>query len=235
MNGNLLIGGYTYSTTSIATSGAYQTTYAGDIDALIVKFNQSGGRLWGTYFGGTYEEFCYGITLDVGQNIIICGSTNSSTGIATSGTFQTTYAGNTVDAFVEKFNSSGYRTWGTYFGSYGVEYCYGVTTDPLGNILITGASTSSSITSSGAFQATFGGGYDDAFIAKFSPMGARLWSTFYGGSGYDRGISIATDISGNILVTGWTSSASGIASTGAYQTTYGGDDDIFVVSFSPTG
>ena len=57
----------------------------------------------------------------------------------------------------------------------------------------------------GAAQSQFGGG-SDAFVAKYSPAGALLWATYYGGSGADGARAIAVDPSGNVLVTGITSS-----------------------------
>ena len=53
-SGNIYLSGYTSSTSGIATTGAHQATYGGgDWDAFLVKFNSSGVRQWGTYYGGT--------------------------------------------------------------------------------------------------------------------------------------------------------------------------------------
>ena len=45
---------------------------------------------------------------------------------------------------------------------------------------------------------------------------------FYCGSGEDNGLGVATDSIGNTYITGNTTSASAIATLGAYQFTYGG-------------
>ena len=59
----------------------------------------------------------------------------------------------------------------------------------------------------------------------------RQWGTYYGGTGWEEGWSCATDSSGNIYLAGQTGSTSGIATTGAHQTTFGGNYDAFLVKF----
>ena len=59
-----------------------------------------------------------------------------------------------------------------------------------------------------------------------------LWGTYYGGSGEEGGQGIATDAAGNVFVTGITNDTIGIASTGAYQTTFGGNWDVFIIKFN---
>ena len=47
----------------------------------------------------------------------------------------------------------------------------------------------------------------DAFVTKLNPMGSGLvYSTYLGGSGFDKGQSITVDPSGNAYVTGLTDS-----------------------------
>ena len=63
---------------------------------------------------------------------------------------------------------------------------------------------------------------DDAFLVKFNSSGVRQWGTYYGGTNDDNGYSCATDASGNIYLSGIYYSTSGIATTGAHQTTFRG-------------
>jgi hypothetical protein len=58
--------------------------------------------------------------------------------------------------------------------------------DPSGNIYVGGTtSDTASPTTSGVFQPTYGGGPDDAFIAKYSSMGTLLWASYLGTGGTD--------------------------------------------------
>src|SRR5690349_10659143 len=53
-SGNVYIAAQT-SSAGIA-SGGFQNTYGGAYDALLVKFDINGNRLWATYYGGSGEE-----------------------------------------------------------------------------------------------------------------------------------------------------------------------------------
>jgi len=65
---------------------------------------------------------------------------------------------------------------------------------------------------SGGWDTSHNGSYD-GFVAKFSPAGEHLWSSYVGGGDYDDSSGIAADSAGNVLVTGMTWS-SGWASGG---------------------
>ncbi|MFI5221371.1 MAG: PKD domain-containing protein [Bacteroidia bacterium] len=235
--GNIFITGLTTSTLGIASSGAFQTTYGGGPDdGFIAKFNSSGGRQWATYSGGSGPDFGRGISTDKNGNVLIIGTTGSSSAIATSGAYQTTYSGGTRDAFIAKFISSGSLQWATYFGGNLEDDGFGIATDTNGNIFITGSTTSTTgIATSSAYQTINGGGSIDGFIAKFSSSGSLQWSTYYGGSGFDGGDGITTDKIGNVLITGTTNSTTGIATIGTHQSSLSGGGDAFITKFNSSG
>jgi hypothetical protein len=235
---NVYVTGYTESGTAIATAGAYQTTFGGYCDAFVAKFSSTGSSLlWGTYYGGGGSERSYGMILDASNNIYITGYTGSTSSIATAGAYQTTFGGN-LDVFVAKFNSTGSSLlWGTYYGGTGAEGAYQAVLDASNNVYIIGETTStSSIATAGAYQTTYGGGNADAFVAKFNSTGSSLlWGTYYGGTQEDFGHDITIDAASNLYTTGFTQSASNIATAGAYQTTFGGVYDAYVAKFNSTG
>jgi hypothetical protein len=79
--------------------------------------------------------------------------------------------------------------------------------DPSGNIYVGGTTSDQNFpTTAGVFQGAFGGGPDDAFIAKYSPAGALLWASYLGTSGSqieEKVYSIAGyDNNGNLTVCG---------------------------------
>ncbi|MDP1725136.1 MAG: SBBP repeat-containing protein [Bacteroidota bacterium] len=235
-SGNIVVTGETSSTFGIVTSGAFQASYGGSTDAFIAKFNAAGARLWATYIGGSGGDSDNGVTTDISGNIVITGYTASTSGIATSGAYQSSFGGGTYDAYLVKFNASGARQWATYFGGSGNDNGIGIAVDGNGNIVMTGYTYSTSgIATIGVYQTSHGGGNTDAFIAKFNASGVRQWATYFGGSGGDEGKGIAVNGIGNIMITGNTAYSSGIATSGAYQTSNGGGGDAFVASFTNSG
>jgi hypothetical protein len=123
--------------------------------------------VWGTYYGGGAGDWISDVEVDGGGNVAFVGHTTSTTGIATAGAHQTTWSGED-DAFVTHFDTDGNQLWGTYYGDIKLEYGLGLAFDPSGDLFITGATYSTlAISTSGAHQETFGGGFSDGYIAKF--------------------------------------------------------------------
>ncbi len=240
--GNLYIYGRTKSITGIATPGSHQSTAPMGPFGFLVKFNSTGVRQWGTYYGNDGFVYEGDIAVDALGNVYITGytfkGTGSGTDIATSGAHQKSHNGGS-DGFVAKFNANGVRQWGTYYGGAGDDVCRDIAIDGAGNVFVTGYTTSTAdIATSGAHQKTLSTtqGYGlDAFVVNFNSSGVRQWGTYYGGIGSDYGNGIAVDNLGNVLIVGNTESTTDISSSGAYQTVFRGNQDAFVVKFNPSG
>ncbi len=238
-SGNVYITGSTFSSTGIATKGAYQTSYGGGStsfaggggDAFLAKFDSTGDLDWGTYFGGSGYDGGYGVSVDASQNIYLAGFTTSK-GLASSGAYQTSFAGKGSNAFLAKFSGSGNLTWATYFGD-GNGFATGVSVDRSGNVYLIG-NTDNGIGTSGTYQSTVFAGSSSAFLAKFNGGGSRVWATYYGGVSKEAN-SVCIDALGNVFVTGFTVSGAFVASCNPNQSSYGGGSDAYLAEFSNTG
>ncbi|MBI2268887.1 MAG: gliding motility-associated C-terminal domain-containing protein [Bacteroidetes bacterium] len=239
--------GFTSSPSNIATTGAHQTTLVNGADNFVLKMNSGGTRQWCTYFGGNdWEGNWGGIRTDNSGNIYFVGET-SSTDLSTPGVWQTAF--NTAnfgmtDGFVAKLNSAGARQWCTYYGGDKSDEALNVVPDnTTGEVYVCGRTTSTTagggIASAGAFQTTFGGGCNDAFVAKFNSSATScLWGTYFGDTNCDDAWDIAIDAAAaNIFITGYTQGPTNtLATAGAYLTSYqGGPNDAFIAKFSSTG
>lgn len=102
----MYIAGATYSSESIAESG-YQNDFSGvGYDAFLVKFNDSGVRSWGTYYGGPgiYDEG-WSCAVDGMGNVYLAGNIDTTSVMEMNGQ-QTVYGGDLIDGFLVKFGEN---------------------------------------------------------------------------------------------------------------------------------
>lgn len=223
---NIIVLGYTNSTDSISTPTGFQTNYGGgDSDNFILKLDSIGNVLWSTYYGGEGIEGLIGdVEVDHNDNIVVGQMTYSTNNIASSGAFQEDPNSIEADGALVKFDPSGNRLWGTYFGGTLLDGIVGVDIDLIGNIFVTGRTSSTSgLATPNAFKMSFGENtpYErDAFIAKFSAGGNRIWSTYFGGEDKEVAYDIGLDHSNHILIAGLTSSYTRISTPNGADQTY---------------
>jgi hypothetical protein len=236
-NGDFYLAGWTNSSSNIATTGAHDVTYGanGNSDAFLAKFDSSGQRLWSTYYGGVAIDRGRAVAVGPGHSVYLGGYTSSNSAIATSGAHQASYGGGSEDAFLARFDSSGARQWGTYYGGFQAERCFALATAPNGDVYAGGRTNSSSnIASPGAHKATKGSG-QQGFLARFDSNGTRQWGTYYGGSSSDNIRGIATTNSARVYIAGEANSSSGIATSGTHQSNSGGGVDAYLAQFNAAG
>lgn len=242
---DVFIGGYTSSTSNIATAGTHQTVMQGSRDLLVAKFSgANGSRTWATYYGGPatgsgHEDDGH-ISTGPDGHVYLCSRTLSTTGIATPGSYQPTKAAG-LDAFVAKLNgSTGQRIWGTYYGGGGDDWARNIDVNCDSRVLVVGSTTSTTgIATAGTHQVTYGLN-GDGFLANFSSTGALGWATYYGGDGFDVLYDVTAGGNGRIYIGGTTSTSTAggtsIATPTASQPSYGlGSSDGFIASIRSVG
>ncbi len=192
--------------------------------------------VYSTYLGGNAEDYGYGIALDDDGNIYTVGYTNSTDFPTSYGAYQTTISG-WGDVFVTKFDDSGTNLkYSTFLGGEGWDKGFAIAIDKHNNAYVTGITLSDDFPATdGAFQ-TNRIGSNDVFVACLNEGGDVLrYSTFLGGTYWDASTSIAVDDLSNAYVTGNTSSADFPVTEGAYQTTIGTSNKIFVTKLNGSG
>ena len=230
-DGSFIITGNTNSEFDIATMGAYQEDYGGGEDAFLSKFSAEGVLVWSTYFGGNDNDVGNSLVI-VNDSIYFAGRARSA-GMATSGAFQEVQAGSN-DGFIASFSSSGELFWSTYYGGPSSDFFNEINITDQNELVLLGRTQSeTNIATTNVYQETYNGGID-CFITKFTLAGERVWGTYYGGPGIEQAYGIDSDNSGNIIVSGYTGSSTGIATPGAHKTTKEFVDD-FLASFTPDG
>ncbi len=230
-NGAAYITGYTGSSDFPTTPGAFNTN---DNGVFVVKVDPDGSALaYATFLG---DGGGYGIAVNKNGEAYITGMTDSPDFPVTAGAFDTTYHGN-QDAFVAKLTSDGSAlVFATFLGGTDFDFSRDIAIDGNGSAYVTGSTRSSNFPTTPSAFDTIYDGPNDAFVVKVSPDGSTLvYATFLGGSSYDWGSGIAVDTSGVAYVAGRTESANFPTTSEAFDTTYDGFADAFVVKMAPGG
>jgi hypothetical protein len=110
--------------------------------------------------------------------------------------------------------------------------------DSRDNAYLAGGTSSSNFPTANAVQSTFGGGRD-IFVTKLDAIGAFVYSTYLGGSGFDldgtfsEGL-LTVDGRGDTYIAGITTSLN-FPTVNAVQTEKAGGEDIFVTKLDEVG
>jgi uncharacterized repeat protein (TIGR01451 family) len=228
--------GGTKSNAFPTTGNAYQGQRAGDTDAFLTKINAGGsGFLYSTYLGGSGTDRGSGVIID-GNGAAYVAGYGASPDFPTEDPFQAGFGGN-FDAFIAKFdtNASGINSFvfSTYLGGSGDDKAFGIAADAgVNNIYVAGQTSSNNFPVLNPVQPSSGGSFD-AFVAKISNTGDKVYATYFGGSGDDRATGVAVNTSG-IYLTGFTSSTN-LPTVSPLQLNNGGAFDAFVAKLNLAG
>lgn len=179
--------------------GTYTTsgTFQPDNTAahMLIKFDgNTGQKTWGTFYGTGNPGFVGGAyDIEVNETgVYVSGASmdlNNLTYFATPGAFKGQMTGGS-DLFLSKFDYTGNRIWGTYFGSNNHEAFYGhPNMATLGNrIIITGKQygNTDNISTPGAYLTVPPNNsptLSNLFFAEFDADGNRKWCSYLVGSG----------------------------------------------------
>ncbi|MEX0886502.1 MAG: SBBP repeat-containing protein [Phycisphaeraceae bacterium] len=141
----------------------------------------------------------------------------------------------------------------TYLGGSSWEQARGVVADDDGYLYVVGGGNSANFpTTEDAYSTTYNGvpgspgvgnfGPSDVYASKFSPTGELIWSTFLGGTGYDRAYAVDLDPDNNLVIAG-RAGRNFPVTNGAFQTNFAGtsspsnygDQNAFVAKLSNDG
>jgi cysteine-rich repeat protein len=196
----------------VATNGAGDVFIAamlqfpgrGDDDIGIIKLDGADGNfVWFDFFdasGG--DDQANAIDVDPSGQIALTG-------------FITTAQGN-IDVWVRKYQDNGASEtilWTQTFSGLagGPDMGFGVATDSVGNVIVTGAET---VANEGF----------NVWVRKYDPNGATIWTQGYDNPAHkdDFGLGVATDSGGNVVVSGFEIQSSDTS-------------DVWVRKYSPAG
>jgi hypothetical protein len=230
--GDILLAGMIGSG-DLATAGGFQEEYGGGgADAFLAKFSITGTLKYLTYLGGSSTEWGCDLALDSEDNAVVTGFTSSDD-------FPVLHAiqeegVSYPEMFITKVTPDGQGlVFSSYLGGSSSDYGNAVAVDSEDRIIVSGQTKSPDFPTTPPYNTTESY-YDDASLVVLSPSGTLLVSMVFGGSHDDVGISVAWHSDESFIVLGYTESEE-FPVCQAYQETYAGSSDLFVMSIDLTG
>lgn len=224
-------------------------------DISISKFSSDGTKLvYSTYLGGNSNETPHSIIVNSNNELYLLGATGSSDFPTSTSAYDKSFNGGSTfdnkeltfpgsDIIITKFSEDGTQLLGsTYLGgteidglnvgdlvyNYGDDFRGEINLTKENDILIVSTTRSADFPTKNAFQSQLKGS-QDAIITKFSPdLSTIIWSTYFGGSGDESGNSIQTASTGEVFITGGTTSTS----LPINSTFHGGVADGYILKIS---
>ena len=222
-NGNIFVTGWF---AELVDFGGERLTSAGDRDVFVARFRTDGTHVWSQRFGGIEPDAGTSIATDGAGDVVVTGHFSDTVDFGEG----PVRAVGGRDIFVAKYDAAmGTHLWSRQAGATGDDDGWSIATDGEGRVLVTGS-----------FRGTvdFGGepmssaGRSDIFVTKYDADGTHLWSRCTGDFDHDDGWGIATDGSGNVLITG---RFRGTVDFGGGPLTGRGKSEIFLAAYDAAG
>jgi hypothetical protein len=185
------------------------------------------GIAWERMLGGTARDEAHSVqqTADGGYVLLGC-SMSSASGNVTDTTNGGSYNG---DFWLVKTNAAGTVQWQNLLGGSREEDGHSVQQTADGGYIAFG-STNSGMTGD-VSDTNRGSNFNDYWLVKLNPAGAKQWDRVLGGPGPDDGRCVQQTLDGGYILVGDSSSNTG----GDVNDTRHGDEDIWVVKVNATG
>ncbi len=154
---------------------------AGDYDAYIVKFSNSGTYLWSKTIGGTNFDIASCVIRTTDGGFAVAGSTSS-------------FGAGLGDVWILKFDAGGTFQWNKTIGGTNRDDGYSIVQTSDGGYAVAG------------YTLSFGAGSANMFIVKLDAGGTIQWSRTVGGTSSDAALSITQSTDGGYVAAGTTTS-----------------------------
>jgi uncharacterized delta-60 repeat protein len=169
------------SSDNVYLAGRTNSSGAGNLDMVLVKYDSSGVQQWNRTWGGSNRDDGWGVAVDSSDNVYVSGWTYS-------------FGAGDNDMFLVKYDSSGAQQWNRTWGGIDDDGGLEVAVDSSDNVYLAGKTYS------------FGAGNFDWVLVKYDSSGVQQWNRTWGGIDDDRNMGVAVDSSDNVYLSGYTHS-----------------------------
>ncbi|PKL80771.1 MAG: hypothetical protein CVV25_03465, partial [Ignavibacteriae bacterium HGW-Ignavibacteriae-4] len=197
-------------------------------------YSQEENLLYSSYIGGNNNDEIKNVLSDKDGNIYVMGFTKSTDYPTTIGAYQKSHGGD-IDIFITKYDKYMTVVWSTFIGGNSRDIAHNMVISDEA-IWIVGETLSNNYpTTYNAIARNFFGGSGDIIITKFSLNGELLYSTYFGGEGYDPAAGVTIDSDKNIWVLGRTNSTNFRTTSNASKWDLDGAYDSYILKISDNG
>jgi beta-propeller repeat-containing protein len=243
--GNSVVTGSFYGNTAFGMGETNETVLksAGSSDIFIAKYAPNSSLIWAIQAGGTESDKGLGIAIGTSDNSVVTGHFRGSAIFGAGKPNETVLiSSGSTDIFIAKYAPDGSLVWAAQAGGASSDDGNGIAIDSAGNSVVTGYFLGTAAFGTGEPNETVLTGRG-IFVAKYASDSSLIWTIqaySSGGNGIfigTKGIVIAVDTTGNILVTGSFSDSATFGSVEPNKTvlTSAGGLDIFVAKYAPDG
>jgi len=168
------------TTEGIYIIAGYTESYdAGGGDVYLLKIDAEGDTIWTRTYGGSQRDYSTSLSQTIDRGFIIAGYTQS-------------FGAGESDFYLVKTDPYGDTLWTQTYGGSQTDLGLSIVQTADGGYIFSGETES------------FGAGGIDVFLVKTDAVGDTIWTRTYGGSGDDRGYSIAQTSDGGYIIAGET-------------------------------
>lgn len=213
-----------FTGTAQATGGPVLAS-VGYRDIYLGQFHVDGGQNWAASFGGSNNDWAYGVAANTTGAVYITGTFSGRIDFGPT----ILYTAGSADAFVAKLDATGTPLWAVRGGSPQYDFPYRIQLDGAGDVYLTGTHTG--VASAGGTTLPYTGGRD-AFLVKISSAGVVQWGVTANGA-QDVNVRAMTVLpDGTVFLGG---DFSGSATFGTSTFVAQGPRDGWIAQVSPAG
>ena len=202
--GNVYVTGHFRNTIDFDPGiGVFNLTSNGNTDGFVQKVDTDGNLLWAINLGGGNVDRGRALDVDEFGDVYVAGEFSATVDFDPGAGIDNHTAVASRDVFITKLSSTGNYLWTAAVGGGGFDTGYGLAIDGFGHVYATGvfSDTADFDPGPGVFELSEEN-INAPFVLKLDTLGNFKWATTFEGSYSGIGVSIDTDIDGNVYSTG---------------------------------
>lgn len=239
VSGNIIVTGSFHDSTDFDPgAGVAMQVSTGGNDIFVQKLDASGNLLWVRTFGDSLaDDYSRAVTTDILDNVFVTGNYTGAVDFDPSAGTDIHTSNGWADIYIQKMDASGNFQWAKTFGGSSTDYGYSLTTDPAGNVYVTGLFLNTVDFDPGAgTESHVSNGSYDVYIVKLNISGDLLWAKTFGGADDDEAFGVTISPDNTIYIMGaFSGTVDFDPGAGVTSKTVNGMHDVFILEMDNAG